>query len=169
MSKFKDFDDFLNEISEGLNNPVPIVWEKTKDEWNGTFDIDEIPYKILVKNYSDNGKFFSFKFERNGNYNLANDVKRAFSVIPTIENAVNKFLEEMKPDMLVFTASDKSDMRKKMYSRYCDEASKKFKMSYEMTKIKETDTIIYKLISYECDGIEMSKVINKIKKELELK
>ena len=168
-NKFKDFDDFLNEISEGLNNPVNVSWEKSPSKWNGTFIVDDIPYKIVIKNHSDLGNFFSFKFERNGKFELVNDVKRAFSVIPTIEKAVDDFLEEVKPDMLIFTASDKSMMRKKMYDRYCSNASKKFKMFYETSIIEGTDTVVYKLISYTCDGIEMAKALNKIKKELELK
>lgn len=154
----------MHDLLEGLNNPVDISWEKSNELWKGIFKIEDFDYEIIIKNYSEKEKHFLFKFTANRSFDMTNDVKKALTVIPTIEKAANDFIEEVKPDALIFTAADNSQGRKKFYTRFCESAKKRFKLNYH-SEIKE-HLMIFSLVTYSCDGTELALSITRILKDM---
>lgn len=127
----KLLNEMLSNFFEGLNNPLTISWTKNPKEWLGTFSIDNTNYEIKIKNFSEIEKHFLFKFTANNSFDLTNDVKKAFSVIPTIDEAATNFIKEEKPQAFMFCAIDESTTRKLFYDRFCHRIRKNFKYNYK--------------------------------------
>lgn len=151
-----NFKEFLVNIMEGLSEPVDVNWEKNDNLWKGIFSINECDYEIIIKNFSKTQKHFLFKFTMNNSFDMANDLRKALSVIPTIENAATYFIEEVKPEAFIFTALDKSIGRKKMYSRYCEKISSQKNMLYDSHNKAGIEIFILKTVN--CDDIELATV-----------
>jgi hypothetical protein len=136
MKHIDKFDDYysikniMGRVVEGLNSPLEVIWDKTPNEWHGTFEIDDTKYIIEIINFSDCGHWlFKFRAEDTG-FDLTNDIKKAFSVLPTIEKACIDFLTEISPEVFVFCASDKSSGRKKLYTVFSHKIRDDFNMIY---------------------------------------
>jgi len=119
MSKFKKFDEYMYGIQEALNIPISVIWKKTKTSWTGQFKIEENTYTIKIKNYSSNKKHYLFKFDANGKFNLLNDIKKAYSTIPTIESAATEFIKIERPDVFIFCSTNDSKARNVFYDIFC--------------------------------------------------
>lgn len=165
MKKFKQFKEYIRELSEALDNPVDVKWDKAENSWIGSFSIDETSYEITIKNYSTAEKHYLFKFTANKSYELVNDSRKALRVIPTIENAVNEFFDEVNPDALIFIASDVSEGRKKFYTRYCEKIQKANRTKLDFFTERLKDEQLFCLSKYSCDGVELALSIDKIRKE----
>jgi hypothetical protein len=162
--KLHNFEDFsiakiLSRVAEGLNEPLTIQWDKNKDIWNGSFSIDNKIYKIIIKNFSQSGHWL-FKFTADDSFKLTNDVKKAFTVLPTIEKAAKDFIKEKDPEIFMFAALDKSIGRKKMYTKFSESISKEFNLGFY--EKQSNDEKLFILHKNEYDGLEFSKTLVKI-------
>ena len=110
MGLFKDF------INEAGKDPAEIKWVKKNKNYHGEFFINGQKFEIDVT-LMDNEKAdaYQFKFYRNDDVKMFNDVKYAFGVVATIKEALDYIVKTIKPDILVFAASDNSAARKALY------------------------------------------------------
>ena len=169
--KFKSFselfiDGYLNDIFEKFNPPLEVSWSKVSDEWSGTFDINENKYFIMIKNYSQSNGNWLFKFKGNDSFDLVGDIKKAYTVLPTIKKSIVDFMDEMDPEVLFFIAADESIGRKKIYDRFCVEFSKSRFLYYYTEQYKNTKFFI--LTKHDYDGVEFANTISKIRKEYQV-
>ena len=152
--------DFLKKIFEGLNKPALISWNKKQNKWVGKFSIETIEYEIFIKNFSKKQRHFLFKFTADNSFNLKNDLKKAFTVIPTIDKAAENFIKETMPEAFLFCALDSSTSRKIFYDRFCNKIRRKYKYNYE-SKISG-DYEFYILAQKNVDVNDLNNTINKI-------
>lgn len=162
--KFKNFeeyfvDSYLDKIFEQFNEPVSIEWDKTSDTWSGIFSIEDNEYKIFIKNYSKLGNWL-FKFSCNNSFDMVGDLKKAFTVLPTIKKAVTDFWNEVQPEVLFFFASDKYMSRKRFYDRFCLEFQREHDLNYYTENHKSTQFFILTQQIY--DGVEFARTIQKV-------
>lgn len=122
----EDIESHLDGIVEALNNPINVTLNKTDYGYEGNFDIDKNHYLITIEDMTENDCCFIFKFSMNNSFDLVNDVRKAFSVIPTIRNVVETFIETHKPKLFIFNKSDSSKGRERVYNEFSDELSKKY-------------------------------------------
>lgn len=154
---------FLKKIFEGLNEPALILWNKRQNKWVGKFNIEKIKYEIFIKNFSKKEKHFLFKFTADKSFNLQNDLKKAFTVIPTIETAAENFIKEIMPEAFLFCALDNSTSRKIFYDRFCNKMRRKHKYNYENKMIGNYE--FYILAQKNVDKNDLNNSVDKIIKE----
>ena len=123
--------DFLNEAG---NTPADIKWVKNNKGLFGNFKIKDQIFDIQVTKLDEN-KFdiFQFKFYRDDETKMFNDMKYAMGVVPTIKVALDYVMSNLKPDGLVFAASDESKTRKALYKLNAAKIATKYKY-HDMTK-----------------------------------
>ena len=103
----KLFSEYMKELSEDAKTPLKIDWIKKRNEWVGTFNIDENIFKIdIVKSndYCDNIDVWEFEFTRNKSTKKPNDYKYPYIVVPTIQFAMGEFLKKKSQMLLVSQA-----------------------------------------------------------------
>ena len=107
------FSDYMNEAGK---SPVEVKWVKKNKNYHGEFFINEQKFEIDVT-LMDNEKadVYQFKFYRDKSTKIFNDIKYAFGVVATIKEALDYIVKIIKPDILVFAASDDSNARKALY------------------------------------------------------
>jgi hypothetical protein len=152
----KIFKDFVKNIMEGLSESLEIDWEKNKNIWNGFFNIEDRKYHIIIEKFSIKQEHWLFKFTANKSFELQNDLKKALTVIPTIEKAANDFITEIKPECFIFMANDKSEGRKKFYEKFAINIKDVYRYNY-YTEINR-DAQFYYLTLDTCDEIEFATV-----------
>jgi hypothetical protein len=105
--------DFLNEVGK---SPAEIKWNKKGKNYYGEFFVNEQKFEIEVT-IMDNEKanVYQFKFYRDNDVKMFNDTKYAFGVVATVKEALDYIVNKLKPDLLVFAASDNSSTRKALY------------------------------------------------------
>lgn len=121
IESFKDFyikhkketKRYINEIG---NQPLEITWNKQNDIINGEFYIEDQPFNIEFTPLDGNTTIiYQFKFYRDGETSLFNDVKYSFKVLSTLKQALSDVMDWLHPDILVFAAVDDSSARKSLY------------------------------------------------------
>ena len=119
------FRDYMNEAGK---SPVEVKWTKKNKNYHGEFFIDDQKFEIAVT-LMDNElvDVYQFKFYRNSDVKMYNDVKYAFGVVATIKEALDYIVGLLKPDMLVFAASDNSAARKALYKLGAASVADKYK------------------------------------------
>tara|TARA_R110000803_G_scaffold13218_10_gene37339 strand:+ start:3703 stop:4236 length:534 start_codon:yes stop_codon:yes gene_type:complete len=140
---YKKIDDDFRIISESLNNPIPVTLHKTSFGYSGEFVIEGNKYLITVEETVKNGSCFIFKFTMNDSFEMVGDVRKAFSVIPTIKKVVNDFIIEHKPTLFIFNKSDSSRGRERIYNEFSNEISKKY--GYKRSIKTIGDNVLYML------------------------
>lgn len=153
-------ESILSQVKEGMNSPLEVEWTKSSSEWKGTFKIENTIYKIDMINLSEKTGHWLFKFSNNGNYEMTNDLKKAFSVIPTIKNAVFQVMDELDPEIFMFFAMDSSASRKKIYNSFCEELKENYDRIFFTEKQK--DQQIFIVSKKEYDGMELALSITKL-------
>ena len=166
--KFKSFkahaiDEYLNKVFEAFNPPLDIKWAKSQNEWIGIFIIDKNEYKINITNYSEKKGNWLFKFSSNGLFDLVGDIRKAFTVLPTVRKAIIDFMDKIDPEVLFFIAADESIGRKNIYSRFCVELSKSRFLNYYTEMHGNTEFFI--LTKHEYDGVEFVNTVLKVRRE----
>lgn len=107
------FRDYLNEAGK---TAAEIEWNKKNKDYYGEFYIGEQKFDIEVTLMdNETADVYQFKFYRNNDVKMFNDNKYAFGVVPTIKEALDYIVKKIKPDILVFAASDDSSARKELY------------------------------------------------------
>lgn len=135
--------DEINVINEALNNPIPVTLIKTDYGYKGEFTIEGNNYLITIESMVEGGSCFIFKFSMNYSFDLVGDIRKAFSVIPTIKKVVDDFIKEHKPTLFIFTKSDNSRGRERVYNEFSNEVSKKY--DYKRTVKQVGDNVLYML------------------------
>lgn len=123
-----NFKEFF-ELSEAGKNPIKLNWSKTNEKWFTTFEISSILYTVQAKHFEtcNNFKIWEFKFYKNDKETMiTGDFKTHFKIVPTIINALDEFVKDIQPDILVFLASDNSQARKKLYKANSDYIASKY-------------------------------------------
>ena len=122
MGLFKDF------INEAGKDPAEIKWIKKNKNYHGEFFINGQKFEIDVT-LMDNEKAdaYQFKFYRDKSTKIFNDVKYAFGVVATIKDALDYIVKTIKPDILVFAASDDSSARKALYKLEAAQVATKYR------------------------------------------
>ena len=119
------FSDYINEAGK---SPVEVKWTKKNKNYNGEFFIGEQKFEIEVTLMdNETAEVYQFKFYRNSDVKMYNDVKYAFGVVATIKEALDYIVKTIKPDMLVFAASDNSAARKALYKLGAAKVADKYK------------------------------------------
>ena len=119
------FSDYINEAGKG---PVEVKWIKKNKNYNGEFFIGEQKFEIEVTLMdNETAEVYQFKFYRNSDVKMYNDVKYAFGAVATIKEALDYIVKTIKPDMLVFAASDNSAARKALYKLEAARVAEKYK------------------------------------------
>ena len=156
------FDDFIKILLESYDNPVDIKWVDKNNKLIGLFIIDNTIYKIECNSHDDN--IWSYKFMRHikdNNFTLQlNDVNNKIStlskmcILGTVRKGMEYLILSKNPSALIFSALDDSIGRKKLYQRFSDEISKKFK--YNKDTYLQDDSQVF--ILYK--NIDIKVVIN---------
>lgn len=157
----EEISSIFNEINEGLNNPININLIKDGNDYVGNFIIDDVIYDINIINVGDNS--FLYKFTANGSYKLTNDIKKTFSVIPTIQNNVRNFLSEHDPRIFIFFKTDESKSRHRIYVEFINTISDEF--NYNSLTKEYSDFTLYCLYNDEVDKDELKNVIMNVIKQ----
>lgn len=157
MENIFDFNEYLKNISEALDNPLPIEWIKTESHWVGSFSFDSNEYKIMIERLENHKDSYVFKF--NSNVNKKTELKDALRVLPTVKNAAVEFIKEIKPEIFVFFSTDGARGRKHVYARFCEYIQKEFDY-----KIKTEGDKIF-MLHKEKDDHHLKEVLDEILKE----
>ena len=105
--------DYLNEAGK---TAAEIKWNKKNKDYYGEFHISGQKFDIEVTLMdNESADVYQFKFYRNNDVKMFNDNKYAFGVVATIKEALDYIVKKIKPDILVFAASDNSSARKELY------------------------------------------------------
>jgi hypothetical protein len=120
----KLIDETLKEINEGLNEPLNVPLKRTDNGYVGSFEVEGNKYLITFIETTDD--CFICDFTKDGDHNLVNDLKKAFTVIPTIEKSVTDFIDRHRPKLFVFTKIDGSVGRDKFYTNFIRDITQKF-------------------------------------------
>jgi len=154
----EEIDIYLKQISEGLNSPIDVALKKDGDDYEGEFNIDDTIYRITIINVGDNS--FLYKFTANNSYNLTNDIKKSFSVIPTIQNNVKYFIRSHNPRIFIFVKTDKSKSRERFYSEFTENTAIEFGYNYS---IKNFDNMtFYVMFNDDVRDDEITSIIMSI-------
>ena len=117
--------DYLNEAGKTASE---IKWEKNSKNYYGEFYIGEQKFDIEVTLMdNETAEVYQFKFYRNNDVKMFNDNKYAFGVVATIKEALDYIVNKIKPDVLVFAASDNSTARKELYKLEAAKIAVKYK------------------------------------------
>jgi hypothetical protein len=135
INKFKDF---LKKLDESFENSKPIKLNKKDNLYSENFIIENKKYSITIEKLENikEFNFYSFKFcliedDFKLYHNVKNkDIKVSLTVLGTISKTLEKFIDDIKPDVLFFITSDNNRGRKLLYSRFSKEYSEKSKYEY---------------------------------------
>ncbi len=117
--------DYLNEAGKTASE---IKWNKKNKNYYGQFYIGEQKFEIEVTIMdNETADVYQFKFYRNSDVKMFNDNKYAFGVVATIKEALDYIVSTIKPDILVFAASDNSSARKELYKLEAAKVAVKYK------------------------------------------
>lgn len=132
-------------IKEALNAPIPVDLIKTNFGYEGNFKIENNKYIITIEKTCD-GECYLFKFTMNNSYNMVGDVRKAFSVIPTIKNVVEEFISKNNPNLFIFLKTDTVESRERIYNEFSDEISKKY--DYKRS-VKTIDNVVVYFLAHD--------------------
>ena len=122
MSLFRDF------MNEAGKNSAEVKWVKKNKNYHGEFFINEQKFEIdvtLMEN--EKADVYQFKFYRDNDVKMFNNNKYAFGVVATIKEALDHIVNKIKPEVLVFAASDNSATRKALYKLEAAKVADKYK------------------------------------------
>ena len=116
--------DYLNEAGK---SPAEIKWNKKGKNYYGEFYTGEQKFDIEVTLMdNESADVYQFKFYRDNDVKMFNDNQYAFGVA-TIKEALDYIVNKIKPDVLVFAASDNSATRKALYKLEAAKVADKYK------------------------------------------
>lgn len=132
------FSDFINEAGK---SPAEVKWIKKNKNYHGEFFIGEQKFEIAVTLLdNDSVDIYQFKFYRDESTKMYNDVKYAFGVVATIKVALDYIVRLLKPDILVFAASDNSTTRKALYKLEAANLATKYNY-FDITRSKDIEEV----------------------------
>lgn len=139
----KVIDEDFNVIIEAFKTPIPVELKKTNYGYEGFFNIESNVYTITIEKTCD-GECYLFKFNMNDSFDMVGDVRKAFSVIPTIKKVVEDFISEHRPNFFIFLKTDTSKSRERFYNEFSNELSKKWGYKLSIKQIPNS-IVIYML------------------------
>ena len=133
MGLFKDF------INEAGKTAAEIKWIKKNKNYYDEFYVNAQKFEINVT-LMDNEKadVYQFKFYRDKSTKMFNNNKYAFGVVATIKEALDYIVKTLKPDILVFAASDDSTTRKALYKLEAARIATKYDY-FDITRSKDIE------------------------------
>lgn len=156
---------FLKKIQEVLDNPLSVNWIKTDSNWVGIFNTTENQYNIVITKIKyDVWKFkFFIKINNMLSVELTDNRYDTWKVLSTINKSVYYFIDEVKPNGIIFGANNDSKSRVKLYSKFANECSNKFKykkyeFSFGQDDINPTVYLIYKVLT-EDEIFDIIKIV----------
>jgi len=147
---------YIKNIQETLNNPLNIKWVKTETDWIGSFLTTKNEYNIVISKI--NYDIWKYKFFIKNNNMLSVELTDynydSWKVLSTINKSIYDFVEEVKPNGIIFGANNDSKSRVKLYSKFSNDLSvkfgyKKYEFSFGENKINPTVYLIYKILNDE--------------------
>lgn len=161
MGKIKTLDDLFDRVRAALDSIQPVIWTKRKNSWKGKFQIDNVFYEIIFKNYSKNGEHFLYELKRNESDSVAEKIIKQLSSVPTVEMAITEFINEREPETLMCITNKASKVASKNLNKFHSKFKNKFK--YQNSE-KRMDPLYFYILTKEYSE-ELERSINKIVKE----
>ena len=150
----------VKKLLEGLAEPLDVELIQKGRDYFGEFLIEDKKYELTFESLSDKEKHYLFKFTSDGEYKLINDIKKAFTTIPTIQKTSEDFIVNHEPQLFIFTKIDSSLGRDRFYVEFCTKIHQKYGYSYSKTQVD--DTTIY-ILGKNFTKEEYFNTFNKIK------
>lgn len=128
MKNIKSFDDLFDNITEALDQPLPVKWIKSPTNWVGIFDTTENEYNIVITKEDYDVWKYKYYLKKEGKLStkLTNLNYDVYKVLSTINRSVYDFIDEVSPNGLIFGAENDSPTRVKFYSKFSNNCSKKY-------------------------------------------
>lgn len=126
--KIKSFEELTKGIKEALDSPIEVKWNKLKSDWIGTFQTDKNEYNITIQEQKYDIWKYKFFFVENDKLSIkmTNYNYDTFKVLATIYKSAFDFLDEVKPNGIIFGADNDSPNRVKLYTKFSNECVKKY-------------------------------------------
>ena len=132
--------DYLNEAGK---SPAEIKWNKKGKNYYGEFYTGEQKFDIEVTLMdNESADVYQFKFYRDNDVKMFNYNKYAFGAVATIKEALDYIVKNLKPDVLVFAASDDSTTRKALYKLEAAKIASKYNY-LDITRSKDIEEMGY--------------------------
>lgn len=148
--RIKSFDELTKGIKESLDSPIEVRWNKLESDWIGTFQTDENEYKIIIQEQKYDIWKYKFFFVKNDTLSIkmTNYNYDTFKVLSTIYKSLFDFLDETKPNGIIFGADNDSPTRVKLYTKFSNECVEKYgytlyETSYGDKDINPTIYVLY--------------------------
>ena len=126
--KIKSFEELAKGIKEALDSPIEVKWNKLKSDWIGTFQTDKNEYNITIQEQKYDIWKYKFFFVENDKLSIkmTNYNYDTFKVLATIYKSAFDFLDEVKPNGIIFGADNDSPNRVKLYTKFSNECVNKY-------------------------------------------
>lgn len=126
--RIKSFDELTKGIKESLDSPIDIKWNKLESDWIGTFQTDKNEYNIIIQKQKYDIWKYKFFFVNNDKLSIkmTNYNYDTFKVLATIYKSLFDFLDEIKPNGIIFGADNDSPTRIKLYTKFSNECVEKY-------------------------------------------
>lgn len=126
--KIKSFEELTKGIKESLDSSIEVKWNKLKSDWIGTFQTDKNEYNITIQEQKYDIWKYKFFFVENDKLSIKmTDYNYdTFKVLATIYKSAFDFLDEVKPNGIIFGADNDSPNRVKLYTKFSNECVKKY-------------------------------------------
>ena len=151
------FRELFKLTTEAGKDPKHITWNKKPTKWTGHFELENIPFEIVIavnndykelcksNDSNESTEIWEFKFYRDNKTAMPNDFKYPFKVSATIKKAMEDFLSQKKPNVIGFVGNKEDKGRVKMYEKYAKVYSSKFDYAINVNK----DSDFYAFILYK--------------------
>lgn len=150
----------VKKLLEGLAQSLNVELTQSGNNYFGEFLIEDKKYELTFESLSNKEKHYLFKFTSDGDYKLVNDIKKAFTTIPTIQKVSEDFIVEHNPQLFIFTKTDSSLGRDRFYVEFCSKIQQNYGYSYSKTQVE--DVTIY-ILGKNFTKEEYFNTFNKIK------
>jgi len=134
LPQFGDRLRSINEIGEGTGKPYPYTFDNVSfNEVNYNFDTEEDEYVVIINNVDTNAGVWVMQFGTVGG--TPQDVVnrgRMFSVMSTILQITNDFLDKFKPNVLRFKPEKDPEKQddKRRFNLYMEYIKKNMRTDY---------------------------------------
>ncbi len=160
--KIKSFKELTKCIKEALNSPIEVKWNKLESDWVGTFQTDKNEYSIIIQEQKYGIWKYKFFFVKNNKLSIkmTNYKYDTFKVLSTVYKSLFDFLDEVKPNGIIFGSDNDSPTRVKLYTKFSNECVKKYgytlyETAYDDEDINPTIYVLY----YKLNPDELFDVI----------
>jgi len=167
MNHFDSFEKFFNSLSESYNSDVDIKWIDRNDNLIGLFSINNIVYQINCINKGNDIWTYKFYLYDSNLKELSPDITNfntgKMSILSTIRKGMLYLIDNKTPKCLIFGSLDKSEGRKKLYSRYSNEIKELY--GYELHTSQIDNKKVFVLVK-DIEFYKVEKIVNELIDEI---